>query len=162
MRINFNSLLTHWGHAWSTEPGSVTEEQEHQDTFEEMRRGAEAYLYSVWLATVNRTFFTTNTGHIGMGPRDSTVGDSLCIILGSRVLRVLRPVDDHHAFQGDAYVDGIMKVRAPYYLLHWINGLTISARATMYETCSRQTHSRAGYRLFESSKGSQSTCHPQR
>jgi hypothetical protein len=56
----------------------------------------------------NRVFFITEEGYMGMGPRNTKLGDFVCVLLGSRVPFILRAVDDHHVLVGECYCHGIM------------------------------------------------------
>ncbi|KEY64145.1 hypothetical protein S7711_03439, partial [Stachybotrys chartarum IBT 7711] len=47
---------------------------------------------SFWLPNDNRTFFTTQQGYMGFGPPDMRHGDSVAILLGSRMPFILRQV----------------------------------------------------------------------
>ncbi|EME45912.1 hypothetical protein DOTSEDRAFT_51529 [Dothistroma septosporum NZE10] len=56
----------------------------------------------------NRTFFATDTGHSGSGPKLTRKGDVAFIMLGGEFVHVLRPVKDDYLYVGAAYVDGMM------------------------------------------------------
>ncbi|KAI3336711.1 heterokaryon incompatibility protein-domain-containing protein [Xylariaceae sp. AK1471] len=55
--------------------------------------------------------FITKTGYIGIGPPSMRPDDVLCVLFGSHMPYVLRPLPQHlgaYTFVGDAYVHGIM------------------------------------------------------
>lgn len=62
--------------------------------------------------TLNRTFFTTECGRIGVGPFGALVGDLVVVLYGSRRLMVLRQREKskrgYHVV-GTAYIYGIMQ-----------------------------------------------------
>lgn len=68
------------------------------------------------IATVERTFFSTVDGHLGLGPPHMEPGDIVCVLYGSRPLHVLRFMKtqssgaDYATYIGDAYVDGLMEL----------------------------------------------------
>ncbi|USP81699.1 hypothetical protein yc1106_08973 [Curvularia clavata] len=63
-------------------------------------------------ATLDRKFFLTSNGLMGMGPLEMEVGDSIAILMGSQVPFCIRAVrgeaPNHYAIVGDAYVHGLM------------------------------------------------------
>lgn len=67
---------------------------------------------SIWME--NRRFFVTDTGYMGLGPRDTLHGDRTCTLFGRRAPVVLRPHSEDPArfyYMGDCYVHGVMQVR---------------------------------------------------
>lgn len=60
-----------------------------------------------------RASFQTRNGHIGLGPQSIRAGDQACIILGCRVLLLLRPNDAQtYKVVGECYIDGFMEGEA--------------------------------------------------
>ena len=57
-----------------------------------------------------RRFFIISKGNLGSGPADMKMEDLICILLGSKVLVVLRECDAGKGYYsiGTAYVHGIM------------------------------------------------------
>ncbi|MCJ1404177.1 hypothetical protein MMC11_007402 [Xylographa trunciseda] len=69
----------------------------------------------VWLrfthrvsAGLGRKLITTERGYVGTGPDWLQRGDKVCILLGSSLPVLLRPIDDHHMLIGPCYIHGIM------------------------------------------------------
>jgi len=62
--------------------------------------------------TFHRSIFTTNTGHIGLGPSVLQPQDIICVLYGGKVPYILRPAGDHYLFVGEAYVHGYMEGEA--------------------------------------------------
>jgi hypothetical protein len=50
----------------------------------------------------------TERGCIGQGTNICRVGDLLCVLLGCNLSVILRPVEKHYEFIGEAYLHGIM------------------------------------------------------
>jgi hypothetical protein len=59
-------------------------------------------------ATVNRCFFDTETGYMGMGPRHTQLGDLAVVLIGGSFCFILRPKGQWYELVGDAYVHGAM------------------------------------------------------
>jgi Heterokaryon incompatibility protein (HET) len=57
---------------------------------------------------MDRRFFVTKGGYMGVGPETMKQGDIIAVLFGGRVPFVLRPVNGHYRFLGDGFVDGIM------------------------------------------------------
>ena len=60
-------------------------------------------------ACENRMFFSTNGGHIGIGPPETQPGDLICILFGAKPLYVLRGESDGTEplqILGDAFIHG--------------------------------------------------------
>ncbi|KAI1327097.1 hypothetical protein F5Y16DRAFT_203207 [Xylariaceae sp. FL0255] len=66
-------------------------------TDELQTRSKNLFQYLLECASGNRRFFRTKKGYIGTGPIDTRVGDSVAVVLGSRVPFVLRPSVDMRA-----------------------------------------------------------------
>jgi hypothetical protein len=66
------------------------------------------YDQAIFAASHNRRFFTTQGGHVGVGPKVGESGDVVVILYGSRAPCVLRRRGEHYKFLGTCYVDGIM------------------------------------------------------
>jgi hypothetical protein len=58
----------------------------------------------------NRRFYLTHCGYMGIGPKMMRTGDEVCVLFGGKVPYILRPVDNHHVFVGETFVndDAIM------------------------------------------------------
>ena len=56
----------------------------------------------------SRSFFTTDSGHIGLGPAAAKVGDHVGLLAGSQVPFILRSTGQKFQVVGEAYVHGIM------------------------------------------------------
>ncbi|PMD52527.1 HET-domain-containing protein [Hyaloscypha bicolor E] len=59
-------------------------------------------------ASVNRTFFISRKGYMGMGPETMEKEDMICVILGCNVPLVLRKLRDHYLLVGECFVWGLM------------------------------------------------------
>lgn len=62
-------------------------------------------------ATTGRSFILTRKGFMGLGPGDAEAGDVVCVVRGSNMPVVLRPVagkENVYRLLGDCYVHGIM------------------------------------------------------
>ncbi len=68
------------------------------------RQDPSAYWHDLWCRAMNRRFFITVTGTMGMGPPASKAEDHICMLFGGEAPFVLRPIG--HSFQliGDAHV----------------------------------------------------------
>lgn len=68
------------------------------------------FIASFRQATMNRRFFVTEEGRMGLGPRLIVPGDLVCVLLGSQVPFVLRrKVDgDGYVLVGECYCHGVM------------------------------------------------------
>lgn len=75
-------------------------------------RGVNLYLYS-------RTLFETSSGHLGLAPSGTRVGDVLCVLLGCDFPVILRPAGDHtYQVIGTCYAHGLMNGEAIYRNTH--------------------------------------------
>jgi hypothetical protein len=87
----------------------------------------QGYFNAVLSATSNRRLFVTSDGYLGIGPKDTQIGDEVYVIIGSNVPFVLRadapqfrdkenctgedttkPTYPHFRLIGDCYTHGIM------------------------------------------------------
>jgi hypothetical protein len=64
---------------------------------------------SMHAATKGRTFFTTESGFIRLGPCGTRVGDVVTVLFGGGAPFVLRPVDAGFEVAGNCYIDSIME-----------------------------------------------------
>jgi len=66
--------------------------------------------YTSALACIERCFFLTEDGYLGLSPPCAEEGDVLVVVLGVEVPFVLRPTDKRGEFRlvGEAYVHGLM------------------------------------------------------
>ena len=62
------------------------------------------------LMSVNRVFFVTGEGRMGLGPTNTQKGDKICILCGGQVPFLLREEGMCWRLKGDAYLDGVMNV----------------------------------------------------
>jgi len=67
------------------------------------------YSRNVW-RSMNRRFFTTADGKLGMGPLEIRTGDHLCVLSGSQSPFILRSGGLRWKLIGDAYCRRLMKV----------------------------------------------------
>jgi hypothetical protein len=58
---------------------------------------------------LNRSFFTTACGRMGIGPYRSKHGDVVAVLYGGDFCFVLRRRGNQYELVGDAYTHGIMK-----------------------------------------------------
>jgi hypothetical protein len=57
---------------------------------------------------VQRCFYTTCTGEMGLGPYNTLPGDLVTILYGGRFCYTLREVGEHYVLVGDSYLHGAM------------------------------------------------------
>ena len=96
--------------------GPPTAESDFGGRFEAWKRGSpdEAYIrpYSdaAILRCLDRSFFITKKGYLGLGPVRAIAGDVVCVLRGGNVPFVLRQSNDQASYSliGEAYVHGIM------------------------------------------------------
>jgi len=71
---------------------------------------AERYLGAMSVAWRGSAFFSTEDGRIGIGPKSTKAGDSICIFFGAHVPHILRFDSTRmiHLFVGSAFVSGLM------------------------------------------------------
>lgn len=55
-----------------------------------------------------RDLLVLNDLDVGLGPPRSRVGDVLCLLAGYDMPVILRPVEDHYQFVGNAVGPGVM------------------------------------------------------
>ena len=63
---------------------------------------------AVIAASVNRTFFISQQGYMGMGPAATEEGDVIVVALGCDVPLMLRKESDHYLLVGECFVWGMM------------------------------------------------------
>jgi hypothetical protein len=64
---------------------------------------------ALWIACLNRRFFSTRNGRHGLGPSEMLQGDIVAVLYGDRWPFLLRPVgDEYYRMIGICYVEGIM------------------------------------------------------
>lgn len=61
---------------------------------------------------INRRFFVTAKGCLGIGPKWTKKGDLVCVLLGGAVPYILRPAGMDFALVGESYVHGLMEGEA--------------------------------------------------
>ena len=62
------------------------------------------YWHYLWTKALNRRFFVTATGMMGMGPLATKAEDLICMLYGSEAPFILRPLGHYHELIGDGYV----------------------------------------------------------
>jgi hypothetical protein len=78
---------------------------------EGLSRGELEYVGKMLSNLPGRAFFTTADGYIEICPADARCDDYICVILGSEVPLVLRPLSSHNGqyqLVGECYVHGLM------------------------------------------------------
>jgi len=68
------------------------------------RQDPPVYWHDLWSKALNRRFFVTATGMMGMGPPATKAEDLICMLFGSEAPFVLRPLGHYFELVGDAYV----------------------------------------------------------
>lgn len=72
-----------------------------------------SYVDRVDRCAEGRTYFRTQSGHIGLGPSSIQPEDQACMVLGSDALLILRPnVGKTYRVVGECYIDGFMEREA--------------------------------------------------
>ena len=62
-----------------------------------------------YLASLNRCFFITQQGYMGIGPPNIQEGDICCVVFGAKVPFILRSNDDETCqLVGESYIEGMM------------------------------------------------------
>ena len=62
------------------------------------------YWHHLWTKALNRRFFVTETGMMGMGPLTTKAEDLICMLFGSEAPFILRPLGHYYELIGDGYV----------------------------------------------------------
>ncbi|KAH6706510.1 heterokaryon incompatibility protein-domain-containing protein [Leptodontidium sp. MPI-SDFR-AT-0119] len=100
--IGGNSL-----HDWVT---SVSSECHFSD---EVETTEERYIHKLAISHgPNRRLLTTSKGYFGLGVNTCMPGDLVCVLYGCSTPVLLRRVEDHYTFLGEAYLHGIMNGEA--------------------------------------------------
>lgn len=74
---------------------------------------AHKFFINMFARGERRSLCTTKRGYLYLAPPDTQVGDSLCILLGGRVLYILRLKDGGvYELVGESYVHGFIKGKA--------------------------------------------------
>lgn len=95
--------------AYQTLRGFVQLPEESIETEAWVLRNSESYVYAMNRTADQRKAFTSNEGHLGLGPQNIQTGDLVCILFGSEVPLILRrSMTGTYTLIGDAYVYGIM------------------------------------------------------
>jgi hypothetical protein len=74
----------------------------------EIKRVKPEYHDSCRQACLNRRFFVTTRGYLGLGPQTMQVNDVVVVLFGGRTPFILRPWMGSYRFIGECYVHGIM------------------------------------------------------
>lgn len=81
-------------------------------TWMDLTADARTYENAVAWTMINRCLFTTTHGYRGCGTIILQPGDKICILFGGCMLYILRPVEGHYKFIGEAYIPEFMRGRA--------------------------------------------------
>ena len=68
------------------------------------RQDPPVYWHDLWSKALNRRFFLTATGMMGMAPPAIKAGDLICMLFGNETPFVLRPLGHYFELIGDTYV----------------------------------------------------------
>jgi hypothetical protein len=94
--------------------GAVSDEVHQLESMQEGRSKGWDPLESISTMWENRRLFATGNGYMGLRPADTTPGDKVAILFGSKAPAVLRPQQDDKGgffyFTGLGYLYGIMQV----------------------------------------------------
>ncbi|KAG4441005.1 hypothetical protein IFR05_003512 [Cadophora sp. M221] len=94
-------------HDWVT---SVSSESQFPD---DMETTEERYIHKLAVSHgPNRRLITTSKGYFGLGVNTCMPGDLVCVLYGCSTPVLLRRVEDHCTFLGEAYLHGIMNGEA--------------------------------------------------
>jgi hypothetical protein len=72
----------------------------------------ERYVNKLFIQSRNRRFFTTTMGYMGLGVNSALPGDLVCVLFGCSTPVLLRRVQEHYMFLGEAYLHGVMNGQA--------------------------------------------------
>jgi hypothetical protein len=93
---------------WGEDPG-----QEDLRLYHEKTTAPEQYLSVLCHTVMNRVFFWTKGGYVGLGAEFAQPGDKVVVFLGCARPMVVRPVENgKYKLVGDAYVPGLMNGEA--------------------------------------------------
>ena len=89
-------------------------------------RVREMFWYDMLPVSKNRQFAITKKGYMGWVPPHAQRVGRVCLLSGGQVPYVVRPIGKRYRLLGEAYIHGVMNVKA----LHWdgINIETIALR----------------------------------
>lgn len=68
------------------------------------------FIRAFYQCAMNRRFFTTTSGHMGLGPRTMQSNDRVCILFGGQTPYFVRENGQSWMFVGECYVQDIMMV----------------------------------------------------
>jgi hypothetical protein len=71
-------------------------------------KGSQIFLEREVFNCTNRSFFLTDKGYMGLGPRGTKKGDVVCVLLGCDMPLIIRQVGEHYAVVGNTYIYGMM------------------------------------------------------
>jgi hypothetical protein len=87
--------------------------QEDVDSLESLDVAAASYVQSVFNAMENRSFISTEAGHIGLAPLLAKAGDEVVVIPGCLSPMALRPITDgKYKVVGECFILGFMNGEA--------------------------------------------------
>jgi hypothetical protein len=99
---------------WKSRKGKETESASggllsgKPHSIKDQSRDGRLFLQSVGTHAVGRSLVTTSTGHIGLVPDDTRVGDRVCILLGCNSSFILRALsDDSWLVVGACYIHSL-------------------------------------------------------
>lgn len=70
--------------------------------------GVSEFIRCAGIVCPGRCLFLTASGHLGLGPAETTVDDVVCVFGGAIMPYILRKCDDYFHLVGESYVDGMM------------------------------------------------------
>ncbi|KAI1417224.1 HET-domain-containing protein [Hypoxylon sp. FL1857] len=74
----------------------------------DLRYGQSSFNDRVRADAMNRIFYSTKNGYVGLGPSDAQEGDQVVVLLGNALPIILRKEEDHYVVVGETYTHGIM------------------------------------------------------
>ncbi|KAH8749956.1 heterokaryon incompatibility protein-domain-containing protein [Hyaloscypha sp. PMI_1271] len=91
------------------EPGSESQLKFPDDDNKHRGRHCSAvYLHSIAYSTVQRSFFVTKKGYLGLAPQAAKRDDLICVLFGCDEPLIIRKIGCHYVLIGDSYIYGIM------------------------------------------------------
>lgn len=107
-RLFYQTLLDPMNQASGYRSGNTSDSAELAKVAELEAEEKRCFDVSVRQALESRCFFTTSSGFIGLGPRDTRCGYYVTIFLGGNMPFIIKDKSTHHCLVGEAYVHGIM------------------------------------------------------
>ena len=117
-RTMLGDIIRGRGPAFDTKKTLMPSDRRNFDAFMEHGTWDDAVCLSLMPMLKNQSFFITQKGYMGIGPRNLQVGDEAWILLGGPLPFILRPIIEDkkdaelavgdYTFVGDAHVQGVM------------------------------------------------------